>query len=175
MSAVPQEVPERSPDNKRLDLVSKFKEEYGQALARARISAEHTATDGWRLLYSSFRKEQRDQRRDLSEQLQKLAKSMEAMGLSEDEEKQLGEIKKGAQALRETRDVFDRKTVGPVRQPCDECRDLIAEAMNEATLAEERAPLVNVGLVELMRMTITEAEKVSWDSEEGRVLIRSGN
>lgn len=163
--------PERVPQNKQRDVVERFRDEYGQVLVEAETSATHTATEGWHRLYVGQRKNERDRRRKLAESLKSLADRMESVGLCEEEEKELAQIKKGSSDLRDAIAAFEMQTIEPVRAPVEMCRKLVTEAREAARNEEERAPLVNVGLEEVMVEAITHIHKVSWDAELGRVII----
>jgi hypothetical protein len=100
-------------DNQK-DPIKRFKAAYADLLDEARISAEHTATEGWQKLYAAHRESLRVNRRRLSERLKQLADTMEFRGLDEESEKSLADIRKESAEMRETHEAFESETVGPV-------------------------------------------------------------
>src|SRR5512146_2018996 len=109
--------PKPAPDNANRDLVTRFRDDYSSALAEARISAEHTATEGWQGLYGGFQRHQRERRRNLAGWLRTIAEQLEKGGLTDEDEKAAKDTIKDVQALREDAEAFDRQTVSPVRKP----------------------------------------------------------
>lgn len=169
MSAQPN--PDPSPRNKHRDLITRFREEYATALHEADVSRQHTGTEGWQKLYAAQRKSERESRRELAGTLKRSAEQMEAIGLSEDGEKELAAVKKQSESLRERVEHFDLQAIQPVRDPVERCRKLMDEARRAARAEEERTPLVNAGLEELMKDAIAGVDKPRWDDESGRVEI----
>lgn len=166
MSAEKSEIPA----NKQLDLIERFNAEYEAAMIDARRSAEHTATEGWLDLYRMRRESYQADRRRQAERLRALADTLESAGLDEDGEKAIGEVKKECCEMREAMDHWRLLTVGPVREPVDRLEAIIRQARAQAHRDEADAPLVNVGLVELMNMAIKEVHKATWNDETGRVI-----
>jgi hypothetical protein len=163
MSALPNEMPQ----NAKVDPVTRFKSAYRLALAEAQVSIDHTATEGWQRLYADHFKLLRDRRQEIAGQLRVLADQMERRGLTDDDEKALGDIKKASIELNAAHEHFLRQAVDPVKAPITACQDMLVEAMNEARRIEEREPMLNVGLVELMREAVAVAQKVVWSDENG--------
>lgn len=169
MSAAPQ----RRPDNSKqpIDPIVVFREKYADALAGAVVSAEHTATEGWAKLYLGHQQAHRERRRDMAKELKALAVTLEDSGFTEDEEKALAEIKKASASLRESGQVFETDTIGPVREPALICDRLRNEAMNEAARIEHDAPMLNMGLEHTMQMEVAGVDKPRWDAATGRIMI----
>jgi hypothetical protein len=165
--------PTPSPDNRRRDLVTVMHDRYMQTLDLARQSADLTATEGWQAMYGAFRKSQRDASRSIANELRGYADFIEKGDSSEDTEKAINEAKKSLVLLREERSVFEAKVAWPVKDAVDECRNIITEAMRQAQRDEEAAPMVNIGLLDVMRDRIKSWPKALWDAETGRVTIRT--
>ncbi len=161
--------PSKRPDNQKIDIIKQFQEEYTAAIADARISEEHTQTDGWQKLYGNERRDEQQTRRRLCGELEQAAERLQLVGSTEDDEKALAEIKKGMTAMRERRDSFDRTTVAPVKEPVDRCERVAEKFSSSAKYAEQNAPLHNVGLEHLMRDAIAGCPKASWNEDAGRV------
>lgn len=172
MAAKPK--PDEGPRSNK-DLITRFREEYAEALNEVRVSATHTATDGWQGLYQGFHKGNREARRGVSAELKAIAERLEVGDATESDEKDIGDIKKRVTELRAVREIFDRETVQPVREPVEKCHKVIADAKRQAESDEERAPMINIGLVDTMVMAIAEVERAAWDSDRGRVEIRPPN
>ena len=168
-------LPNPAPDNARRDLVARFRDDYTLALEEARTSEVHTNTDGWLHLYAGFEVSYREQCRAIANNLKSLADRIELVGSDEPTEKEIGEVKKLAQSLRQTREVFERKTVDPVRKPVDDCDRLIQQYARQAERDEDEAPMVNVGLADLMKLEIGRMPRPFWDRDKGRVEIREPN
>jgi hypothetical protein len=151
--------------------VEKFREKYVAALAEAQVSAEHTGTEGWQHLYTGFMKSDRESRRELASRLKSYALQLEMTGLTEEDEKSLNEIKKDAAELREHREVFEAKTVEPVKACVDVCNKVLADARQWARLEQERAPLTARNVVEEFDREIKRHPLATWDDETGRVQI----
>lgn len=163
--------PQKRPSNSAPDPVVTFRERYAEAMAGVRISAEHTATEGWHRLYHGQRQENLERRRELAKEMKATALRLEDMGLSEEDEKSIGELKKSVTAIREAFETFDQQTISPVRQPVRDCDRIRSEAMAEARRIEAEAPMINIGMEELMRVEVAKVDKPRWDNETGRVLI----
>lgn len=162
---------EPSPRNKRRGLIEEFTEKYAAALTEAEISAAHTSTEGWKRLYAGFRNQQRETRRELAKELKHLSTRMEDVGLSDDEEKTLGGIKKSSEDVNDAKTRFELNTVEPVRRPMVDCENLITEVMYTAQRRESEAPLVEVGLVETVKMAVADLPRPRWNEDEGRLEI----
>lgn len=160
------------PDNRR-DPITRFKMEYAEALDEARVSSKHTDTEGWQHLYQGFHKVNRENRRKAAGRLKQIGEELEVAEIGEHGEKDLVDVKKQVQAFREEREIFERKTVGPVREPVEKCQKIIGEARQQAEVDEERAPMVNIGLCEMLLLEIRKLERAVWDADTGRVEIKS--
>lgn len=142
-----------------------------EALASAKISAEHTATTGWSQLYLGHRHRQQEERRKLAKELKTLAIALEDRGLTADEEKEVGNIKKSSEAMRDADMVFHLQTVGPVREPVTICDRIRSEAMNEARRLESEAPMMHIGLEGEMSREVGGVDRPAWNAETGCVVI----
>lgn len=157
------------------DLIGRFRDEYSEALAEARVGAEHTTTDGWKALYGFHRHNYREARRVLASDLKRLAVQLEDFGFCEEDEKAVKNVAKGAADRRSEFEVFQDKTVGCVCEPVRKCERIIEQYRAEAVRAESAAPLHNVGMEELMRIEISKVSKPWFDAEEGVIEIREAN
>lgn len=164
-------MPDPSPKNMHRDLITRFKEEYATAILEAEVSAQHTSTEGWQRLYANQRKAERDERRRIAQDMRNVADRLESVGLDEDGEKEIGECKKASAALRDRAYAFETQTVNPVREPVDRCDKIINEARQAARVEEERTPLVNIGLEDLMKDAIAAVRRPRWDADLGRVVF----
>lgn len=167
--SLPEESP--SPSNKRRDIITRFKEEYATALAEAEISEAMTASEGWLRLYAGHVRLDRERRRDFSLELKNIADQLEQVALSEDGIKQLADVKKQIVEHGEQCDAFDRHTVLPVRLPVENCEKIIEQAKHAADRDESAAPLVNIGICELMKEAISAVRRAKWDNDSGQVVI----
>lgn len=163
--------PEQVPPNKKRDLITRFKDEYSAAFADVEVAADTTRTEGWARLYAHHRKSQREECRRIAAELRMVADRVEVLIPSEDEEKEIGELKKSCTTLREQNEAFEHQVIEPVREPVQRCEKIIYEAQLAAQTEEERFPLVNTGLEHLMRMEIENVPRAKWDHEHGRVII----
>lgn len=161
------------PNDFKRDCISRFRREYAAALGDAEISVAHTATEGWQKLFNQHRAEEKEDRRKLADRLKGLATSLEDHGLNEDQEKEIGEIKKASAELRDHERVFEVKAIGPVIQAVRECERIILQAKNEASREEHSAPLQNAGLEELMRLEVGKVKHPAWNNETGQVTIEA--
>ena len=164
-------LPNPSPNQYR-DLIEKFNSEYAAALGEARISAEHTATPGWQKVYAQQRDQARQRRRDLAKRLGALATMLEDFGLTEDGEKAVKDVAKESAELRETNAAFSHECVERICAPVGACERIIDLYRAEAARNESAAPLINIGLEELMRDAISKVARPSFDDETGAVVIR---
>lgn len=168
MSSVPNTNP--APNNR--DIFQNFRAEYGAALADARLSAEHTGTEGWQRLFSDRRDKEREHRRELAKQLRTQAERLEDFGLTEDDEKAIKDIAKASAELRDSGAVFERETIGRVCAPVQACERIALQYINQATRLESDTPLHNIGVEEMMRIEIGKYPKPLWDAENGIVEIK---
>lgn len=160
-----------APAKKHGAFIDRFREAYEATLATARLSAEHTATEGWQTLYSDYRKSVQARRKQLAKDMRSIADTLEKYGLDDEDEKRIGEIKKQCAELREEQAVFTAKTVNPVRDPVNECDKLIETTRYDANRAESESPLTHRGIVEIFKAELGRLSRATWDDETGRVLI----
>jgi hypothetical protein len=151
--------------------VEKFRTMYVSALAEAQVSAEHTGTEGWQALYKTFMKDDRERRREVSQSLKAYALQLEMNGLTEEDEKALGDLKKQCAEARETREVFEAKTVQPVKACVEICQKVLSDARQWARAEQDRAPLTARNLVAEFDAEIKRHPIATWDDETGRVQI----
>ena len=170
MSALP--IPEQPP-NKQMDPVSRFKVDYASALDGAQVAVLHTETEGWQGLYANHTKEMRDQRQRIAKQLRELADTAERLGLGENDEKDLGDLKKFSVEARAAETHWQQQTVSRVKAPVLRCQEMLVDAMREAQRLEENEPLTNIGLVNIMREAVGGCIRVVWDDETGRATVQS--
>lgn len=162
--------PKPSPNQNR-DLVTRFRDEYTAALVDARVSVEHTATEGWRKIYADERNREILRRHNLSQTLRNIADRLETRGLSEEEEKEISDAKKASVEIRDSHQVFMFEIVEAVKEPVRICDQIIDDAKSQAHRDERDAPLVNVGLTEIMEMEIVKHPRPRWNGETGQVTI----
>lgn len=155
----------------REDVVGRFLEAYDVALEEARASAVTTETERWQRLYADHRDYLRKMYGENARALRDIADVFERGAMGEASEKELGEVKKASLALRELHMAFQTQAVAPVRKPVTDCENIISTARNIARDQEEKAPLVNRGLLEEMNNAIKTVARVRWDEERGRVVI----
>jgi hypothetical protein len=151
--------------------IAKFRRDYADAMTHAQISAEHTATEGWMNLYGSHQESVGKARKDLSDRLNKILEPLRLRHLTEDEEKELAEIKKEAVSLREDDEAFQRQTVSPVIAPMLECNAVIESARSAARAAEREFGLGNKGLSEAMETVIETMPRVRFLTSSGRLMV----
>ncbi len=161
------------PVNQHRDLVTRFKDNYAEALGRALISETHTATEGWQKLYIDHRAAVRKARQGLAKSIQAIAELVEKGLADEVQEKEIGDLKKECAELREHEAVFMAQTIEPVRAPADECRKIISDYMQQAANDEARTPLVNSGLEDLMKVAVSSVDKVEWNVDRGQVAVKA--
>lgn len=160
-----------TPANKHRDIVVKFTEAYEQAIVEAEVSREHTATEGWRKLYTDHRRASEANRRGIAKNLRQLADIIEQVGSTEDTEKEIGEAKKEANAARVADESFEAQVVYPVRNCVHNCEAVIDTYVSAARREEAESPLHNTGLEYVMRDAISKQPRASWDAETGMVTI----
>ncbi len=154
------------------DLLAKFRLEYSEALEQARVSSEHTATEGWRRLYAGERNDDLSTRRKLAQRLKQLAERLEDQGLNDDEVKELGGLKTLVVEASDRKFHFSLCTVGPIIQSVRACGRIAENFRNLARREEAEAPLHQAGLEERMRREISLQPVPTWDDQVGQVLIR---
>jgi hypothetical protein len=160
-----------SPSPKEPAEVTKFRRDYEEALTHARVSVEHTATDGWQNLYGSHQDAIQRARKGIADSLNSILEPLRLRHLTEDEEKALGDIKKEAIELRERDESFRRQTIEPVISPMDECAAVIEAARSSARAAEREFGLGNRGLIEVMETVIDTMPRVKFMTASGKLVI----
>jgi hypothetical protein len=151
--------------------VTKFVRDYEDALAEARISAEHTATEGWQALYAGHRKAMETRRLELADSIRLLADEIEKYGPNPDIEKAIGNAKKLAEDIRETDQKFQETTVAPVRRCVEVAAKVIADATTAARNEERQTPLINNGLADAMQAAVSQVYRVTFDTDRGVVAL----
>lgn len=171
MSVEPNHAPRDQP-NRHSDVIQRFREEYQHALSDALTSAEMTATGGWQAHYENHRKTISQSRVDLAKKLKAYALTLESVGTSEEDEKAVKELVKGATETRERDEQYTRLVVGPVLETVQNCRRIIDKYTHEAQREERESPLHNVGLAKIMEHEIGKHKHVHWDGATGRVIVQ---
>lgn len=166
MTALSNPDPKKEPEE-----IAKFRRDYEEALVNARVSAEHTATDGWRNLYGNHVEHVQKSRKTISDRPSAILDPMRLRHLTEDEEKDLGEIKKEAVSIREYDEMFTRQTIEPVTAPLQECASVIERARSSAQAAVREYGLGNRGLVEAMETVIDTMPRVKFMTASGRLIV----
>lgn len=153
------------------DMVAEFKDRYGVALAEAYESEEMTKTERWQALFSERQNAERTQRTHLSTRLRGFATILEDSGLTEDDEKSLGDVKKACTELREQSLAFERNTLDPIIKPVRDCESIIETYSNRAGSEAARSPLLSKGLIEKMNAAFARVHVPKYDSQTGRVTV----
>lgn len=148
-----------------------FREQYAAALQHAHVSEEHTATQGWQDLYAANRDKIRKAQDALCDGLETLVNVLRQRLLAEDEEKNLGELKKSLGSLRESDEAFQRNVIEPIIAPMDECNTVIQTARSAARESERNAPLHTRGLSEAMETVIDTMPRVKFIVASGRLVV----
>lgn len=167
----PKKKPEKTPEQMRSEFVEKFHTEYAKSLAECRVSASLTDEEGWQNLYRQRVEQYQAARVELADRLRELAEYLAGKGLTEDGEKEIGEVKKSAVELREAWDLFMSQTVKPIKDCVDECNRLIANILDNAGAEQVRAPLVWHGLLDYVTSEVNALPKAMWDGATGRVSV----
>ena len=153
------------------DPIKRFHAEYAEAIADVAVSADLTKQAGWQSLYAQHREADRKTRRGIAGSARILADKVEDFGWSEDDEKAIKELAKQSAERRDTNAAFERECVDRVLEPLRWCDRVIETFRNQAARDESAAPLVHIGLVELMASAIKSVRKATFDSETGVVSI----
>ena len=148
-----------------------FRERYAEALTHARVSAEHTATQGWQDLYGAQREHTRKMQDSACDSLAAHVATLRQRMLTEDEEKSLGDIKKTLTELRTADETFQRQVIDPITSPMVECTTVIEQARSAAREAQRDAPLHVRGLVEAMETVIDTMPRVKFIIASGRLIV----
>lgn len=151
--------------------VVKFRRDYEDALAHARVSAEHTATEGWMNLYGNHMEFINKGRKAHSDRLAAILEPMRLRHLTEDEEKSMSDVRKDVIILREIDEAFRRQTIEPVIAPLQECDACIESARATARAAEREFGLGNRGLSEVMETVIDTMPRVKFMTGSGRLIV----
>lgn len=149
-----------------------FTKKYEEALEAARISAEHTATEGWQALYGEHRQAIEKRRKSAGERLREAASEIERGGMSEDLGKVIAEMKKTYEAICDDVIAFQRQVLEPIKQPMHRCHEIIEQARREARGLESASPLISKGVLETVEKAIRAVHKVKFDEESGMLLIK---
>lgn len=169
MSAVTKE--EAAPKRKGAAEVEAFKKKYAEALEEGRISAAHTATEGWQQLYESHRKNIEKRRREIAGLLHEAATCIERGWGGDEPEEAISSAKKRLSAVLTADSIFNERTIGPVKEAVMRCQEVIAHARREAQSLESNSPLVAKGVLQAIESAIEESPKVTFDEKTGCVLI----
>lgn len=153
------------------DIVQRFREEYGAALADARIAAEHTQTPGWKALYLGYFEADKAMRREQAKGLKNAAEVLEMSDLSEAGEKDVKDLIKASTERRERKAAFRLDTIEPATKAVHTCEKIREKYTYEADQLESHAPLHNVGLVEIMKAEIRGQPWPVFDQESGEVRV----
>ena len=164
--AKPNPEPDKEPKE-----IRDFRERYAEALVAARVSAEHTATQGWQDLYGAHRESTKKQQDSLADSLESSVAVLRQRMLTEDEEKAIGEIKKSLTELRDADEAFQRQVIDPVTAPMIACNEVIERARAAAREAQRDAPLHVRGLVEAMETVIDTMPRIKFIVASGRLVV----
>jgi hypothetical protein len=168
MSALPQPL-QPSPNNR--DIIQNLRAEYGGAVLEAMEAASLTCTVAWQRLYHSFIDAEKAARRDMAKRLRAVCDRIEDAGLDEEDEKAVKDVLKTAVTLENAKAVFEKETVARVRKPVDDCSRIIEDYTNRAARIEHANPLIEVGLVEMVRIEFAKHHTARWSDETGMVTI----
>lgn len=158
--------------NKKKDVIVRFRDAYGPALADARVSAEHTATLGFQKLVGDHMEDMKARRRAIAASLHKIATWIEDYGPDDGVEKDIQDEKKLVVELVAESSTFFAQVLKPIQAPVEECERIITNHMNEAERDERSAPLHNAGLVELLKDEIALVPKAMYDRDKHLVIIK---
>lgn len=153
------------------ELVQLFKDRYADAIDVARVGVEHTNTEGWCKLYADHRQDIQKRRRDLAKRIEQISTIIASQGSNKDLEKDLADCKKVAETIRKAHESFNVQVIHPITEPVDACRSIISDFKNRARRESEDHPLVSRGLLEAMEGAISQAPKVSFDYETGKITM----
>jgi len=167
----PQQQPEPSPKNKAKDLVTRFVEQYTEIVERAKIAAEHTSTDGWKTLFTDYRHRIQNGYRTPAKTLKQLGEKCETGGINEDERKLVKEALKQIETTENDDSIFVRDVIDKVAAPARDASMCLLEYRQAADLAETAQPLINLGLVDVMKDAIKKQPTISWDGLTGVLTI----
>src|SRR4051812_22319411 len=98
-----------------------FRVKYEEALGHARVSEEHTATEGWQNLYDLHRVTIRTHQDALADRMELVVQTLRQRLLTEDEEKAVVEAKKEMTELRIREQAFQRQVIDPIIAPMVQC------------------------------------------------------
>jgi len=157
------------PASEAKEVVAAFLEDYGRIVLEAQKAAETTATGGWATIYEAHRRELLRERRRIASGLRELAEVSAFEGLSEEEEKELGDLRKAATALREKNQHFEETVVSLVRLPAVRASDCINLYRSKAESVERHFALNpdTVGTIVRMSEAIASVPIIRWDLERG--------
>lgn len=158
-------------DNQREDLVARTRRKYMEAFEDAQISAEHTSTEGWARVYQGHQAEVKQRRLGIAKVLAAQAETMDVRLLVEDEEKEVKDAIKQNVELRDFEAQWEKQVLRPITEPVKRCEDIIENARAAADREERNAPLVNIGLCDVLEHMIQGLPKAEWDERSGRVKV----
>lgn len=154
-------------------LIEKFEKQHAKLIEKCRISAEHTATAGWKKLYGDHQESVKKAAESLANRLASLSRSVRDGQLDKEVAKALSDAKKDLEALAERQDSFDTETVKPVRDPVDKVRDLVLEAERAASFqSSDEGMFAPRDLVSKMRNAIAGWPSATWDAATGTVTVK---
>lgn len=165
--------PAPRPDNAQpKDLVTQFREAMADVLIAANRAAEFTQTPAWAELYRHRHAEDRKERRRIAGELVVLAEVLEDRALDPEELKALGATRKDAKDTAAKLQAFVDNVVDDVIKPVRDAEKLADKYRRAAQQEEERHPLHQAGLLELMVAAIKEHQRPVWDQDAGRVSLK---
>lgn len=158
-------------DNQREDLVARTRRLYLEAFEDVRVSAVHTATEGWGRVYQGHLSEVKQRRLAVAKVLSAQAETMDVRLLVEDEEKEVKDAIKQNVELRDFETQWEKQVLRPITEPVTRCKEIIENSRAAADREERNAPLVNVGLCQILDDMIATLPRAEWEERTGRVKI----
>lgn len=158
-------------DNQREDLVRRTERRYLEAFEDVRVSVEHTATEGWQRLYQGHQSELKAQRLAIGKVMAGQAETLDVRLMVEDEEKEAKDAVKQNAELRAFEAAWEKQVLRPITEPVTRCADILENARAAADREERNAPLVNIGLCDVLEQMIQRLPKATWDDRSGRVTV----
>ncbi len=165
--------PDPAPEPQEPKEIRDFRERYHEALNHARVSAEHTATQGWQDLYTGHVEEVRKARDSQADSLESCVSALRQRLLTEVEEKACKASVAALTEIRANDDAFQRQVIDPIIQPMVECNAVIESARATARNAQREFPLHVRGLVESMETVIDTMPRVKFIVASGRLVVGS--
>lgn len=168
---IPMPKPEPQGEPQERAEVKKFKSDYEEAIAKAKVSEELTAALGWQDLYGEHREAIRRRQEAIAAKLGGIVEAAQARLLVEDEEKSLADIKKESADARQVADYFQSQVIDPIMAPLHECNRVIEAGRTAARNAEKAAPLHTRGLADAMEAAIEGVAKPKWMIASGKLIV----